>query len=116
MIYDYTFQKRFNKIKKYEIIARRILGVEENDPEWIIRNNYLKLAKKYHPDLNRKTEELFKDINTAYLILTKKDYDIENARFFTITEEDMEEIEREYEIKRKSNNYYEYWKEKFFGR
>ncbi len=116
MIYDYTFQTRFSKIKKYEIVARKLLGVTENDPDWIIKNNYLRLAKKYHPDINKSTEELFKDINTAYMILTKKDYDIENAKFYTITEEQMEDIEKEYSIRRKTDNYYDFWKERFFGR
>jgi len=116
MIYDFSFQQRFSKIRRYEIVARKILGVSENDPEWIIKDRYLKLAKKYHPDLNKNTEELFKDINTAYMILTKKDFDTENAKFYTIKEQEMEEMEREYEIEKKTNNYYSYWKERFFGR
>ncbi len=116
MIYDFSFQDRFSKIRRYEIVARKILGVTEDDPEWIIKNNYLKLAKKYHPDINKDTEDLFKDINTAYMILTKKDFDIESAKFYTVSEDDMEEIEREYAIKRKIGVYVDYWKERFFGR
>ena len=116
MIYDFSFQDRFSKIRKYEVVARKILGVTEDDPEWIIKNNYLKLAKKYHPDISRNTEDLFKDINTAYMILTKRDFDIESAKFYTISEEEMEEIEKEYSIKRKTENYMYYWKERFFGR
>jgi len=116
MIYDFSFQDRFSKIRRYEIVARKILGVTEDDPEWIIKNNYLKLAKKYHPDINKNSEDLFKDINTAYMILTKKDFDIESAKFYTISVDEMEEIEREYSIKRKMENYVDYWKERFFGR
>ncbi len=116
MIYDFSFQNRFSKIRRYEIVARRILGVDENDPEWIIKNNYLRLAKRYHPDINKSTEDLFKDINTAYMILTKKDFDIENAKFYTVSEEKMEEMEKEYSIKKKMENYVDYWKERFFGR
>ncbi len=116
MIYDYSFQRRFSKIKRYEIVARKLLGVSETDPDWIIKNNYLKLAKKYHPDINKETEELFKDINTAYMILTKRDFDVESARFYTVSDEDMEELEREYSIDSKTDNYYNFWKERFFGR
>ncbi|AEA33477.1 DnaJ domain-containing protein [Hippea maritima] len=114
MIYDFSFQNRFTKIKRYEIAARKLLGVNEDDPEWIIRNNYLKLAKKYHPDINKKSEELFRDINTAYMILTKKDFDVENAKFLTISEDELEELEKEYAIERKTADYYSYWKNRFF--
>ncbi|MFF2875491.1 DnaJ domain-containing protein [Gottfriedia sp. NPDC057991] len=31
-----------------------------------IKNQYKKLAKKYHPDLNKGTEELMTNINVAY--------------------------------------------------
>ncbi|WP_025209607.1 J domain-containing protein [Hippea sp. KM1] len=114
MIYDFSFQSRFTKIKRYEIAARKILGVSEDDPDWIIRNNYLKLAKKYHPDVNKNTEELFRDINTAYMILTKKDFDVENVKFLTITEEELDDWEREYSIERETSDYYSYWKNRFF--
>ncbi|WP_022670351.1 J domain-containing protein [Hippea alviniae] len=114
MIYDFTFHNRFNKIRRYEIAARKILGVDETDPEWIIRDRYLKLAKKYHPDVNKDSEDLFRDINTAYMILTKKDFDIENAKFLTISEAEIDEMEREYAIERKTNDYYSYWKNRFF--
>ena len=116
MIYDFSFQERFAKIKKYEIVARKLLGVTEDSPDYIIKNNYLKLAKMCHPDINKNTEDLFKDINTAYMILTKNDFDIENAKFYTISEKEIDEIEKEYSLKRKINNYYENWKERFFRR
>ncbi len=116
MIYDFSFQERFTKIKKYEIVARKLLGVAEDTPDYIIKNNYLKLAKRCHPDINKNTEDLFKDINTAYMILTKKNFDIENAKFYTISEKEIDEIEKEYSLKRKINNYYENWKERFFRR
>jgi ribosome biogenesis GTPase A len=115
MIYDFVFQQRFSKIRLYETIARKILNVDENDPEWIIKNNYLKLAKKYHPDVNSETGDLFRDINTAYSILTKSDFDIENAKFLTLTNKELEEIEEENRIKRpKEKNYYDFWKNRFF--
>jgi len=44
----------------------KILQVPETASEGWIRGAYLKLCKKYHPDINPKYEELFKDINVAY--------------------------------------------------
>ncbi|WP_035588268.1 J domain-containing protein [Hippea jasoniae] len=114
MIYDFSFQQRFKKIKLYEIAARKILGVEETDPVWIIRHNYLKLAKQYHPDINPKTSDLFKDINTAYAILTKKDLDIDSVKFYTLSLEDLERFEEEYKMEKDKNNYYENWRKRFF--
>ncbi len=115
MIYDYTFQTRFSRIRLNELIARKILGVDENDPEWIIKSRYLKLAKRYHPDINGGNAEIFKDINTAYSILTKKDFDVENARFLTLSEDEIRQIEEESRtIKPKEDNYYDFWKNRFF--
>ncbi len=115
MIYDFTFQKRFGKIKLNETIARMILNVDEDAPEWIIKNNYLKLAKKYHPDINRGSDAAFKDINTAYLILTKEGFDVENAKFLTLKREEIEKIEQESMLKKpKEKNYYDFWKNRFF--
>lgn len=48
-----------------------VLGVEKNASEDEIKSAYRRLAKKYHPDLN-KTEEAankFKEINEAYEVL-----------------------------------------------
>ena len=48
-----------------------ILGVDKNASEDEIKSTYRRLAKKYHPDLN-KTEEAankFKEINEAYEVL-----------------------------------------------
>ncbi len=115
MIYDYSFQQRFSKIRLYEALARKILDVEEDDPEWIIKNNYLKLAKLYHPDINNSTENLFKDINTAYSILTKSGFDIENAEFLTITDNELKDIEDSLNIRKpKEKSYYDFWKNRFF--
>jgi DnaJ-class molecular chaperone len=50
----------------------QVLGVSKNASQEEIQQAYRKLAKKHHPDLNpgnKKAEERFKDIGTAYDIL-----------------------------------------------
>ena len=52
-----------------------ILGVDKNASEDDIKSAYRKLAKKYHPDLNKdnpEAAEKFKEINEAYEILGDK--------------------------------------------
>ncbi|PAF48954.1 DnaJ family protein [Helicobacter sp. 12S02232-10] len=48
------------------------LGVEENATAEEIKKSYRKLARKYHPDINKdkEAEEKFKEINAAYEILS----------------------------------------------
>lgn len=49
-----------------------ILGVQKNSGESEIRKAYLKLAKKYHPDVNpgnQEAEQKFKEVNLAYEVL-----------------------------------------------
>ncbi|WP_428485164.1 DnaJ C-terminal domain-containing protein [Rhodopila sp.] len=58
-----------------------ILGVQRSDDEKAIRTAYRKLAKRHHPDVNPdKPEALerFKEISTAYDLLSDKD---KRARF-----------------------------------
>lgn len=54
-----------------------VLGVTKNSTDDEIKKAYRKLARKYHPDLNRddpKTaEEKMKEINEAYAVLSDKD-------------------------------------------
>jgi len=49
-----------------------ILGVSENATQSEIKKAYRKLARKYHPDVNKSpdAEEKFKEINGAYEILS----------------------------------------------
>ena len=54
-----------------------VLGVNKNSTDDEIKKAYRKLARKYHPDLNRddpKTAEAkMKEINEAYDVLKDKD-------------------------------------------
>lgn len=48
-----------------------ILGLKSNASQKEIKENYYKLAKKYHPDINKSVESgKFKDITNAYNILS----------------------------------------------
>ncbi|WP_027121981.1 DnaJ domain-containing protein [[Mycoplasma] imitans] len=53
--------------------AYSILGVSKSDSSDDIKSAYRKLAKKYHPDLNKdpQAEEMFKKINHAYEVLNE---------------------------------------------
>lgn len=51
-----------------------ILGVKRDSSEQEIKSAYRKLARKYHPDVNKtkEAEQKFKDINEAYEVLGDK--------------------------------------------
>jgi DnaJ-class molecular chaperone len=48
----------------------RILGVERGADDAAIKSAYRKLARKYHPDVNKGKDERFKEINEAYEVLS----------------------------------------------
>ena len=52
-----------------------ILGVKRDSTEQEIKSAYRKLARKYHPDVNKtkEAEQKFKDINEAYEVLGDKE-------------------------------------------
>ena len=64
------------------------LEVSENASESEIKKAYRKLARKYHPDVNKETsaEDKFKEINSAYEILSdnekKAQYDMHGDSMF----------------------------------
>lgn len=64
----------------------RILGVAPDAGDDVIKKEFRKLAKKYHPDTNGGSEEAaqkFQEINEAYSVLGDEDkrkaYDMERA-------------------------------------
>ncbi|MBU1657888.1 DnaJ domain-containing protein [bacterium] len=64
------------------------LEISENASESEIKKAYRKLARQYHPDINKdpKAEEKFKEINSAYEILSDKEkkskYDMHGDSMF----------------------------------
>ena len=77
-----------------------ILQINQNASPEIIEKAYKTLAKKYHPDLQeennkREAEEILKEINEAYEILSNPDkkalYD-QNLKDETISQEDYEKM------------------------
>lgn len=54
-----------------------VLGVEKNASEADIKRAYRRLARKYHPDVNKdnpkEAEEKFKEVNEAYQVLSDSD-------------------------------------------
>jgi curved DNA-binding protein len=61
-----------------------ILGVAKTATEKEIKSAYRKLARQYHPDVNPKAADQFKDINEAYEVLSdpdkRKRYDLLGSR------------------------------------
>lgn len=53
----------------------KILGVERSSTDAQIKSAYRKLARKYHPDVNKSSDSVqkFKDINEAYEVLSDKE-------------------------------------------
>ena len=59
-----------------------VLGVDKSASDEELKRDYMRLARKYHPDVNKddpQAEEKFKEINEAYGVLsdqkTRAEYD-----------------------------------------
>ena len=74
-----------------------VLEIERNADDNTIKKAYHKLAKKYHPDRNGgdlEKEEKFKQINTAYAMLTNKDFKGFSGAYTTDGKFDFSAFER----------------------
>ena len=48
----------------------KILGVDRKADDKTIKSAYRKLARKYHPDVNKGKDDKFKEISEAYEVLS----------------------------------------------
>ncbi len=64
----------------------KILEIEENFTEDVLKKKYRELSKKYHPDINPSGGDKFKDISEAYDVLSdankRRQYDMEKQGGF----------------------------------
>lgn len=83
----------------------QILEVNRKSSDQDIKLNFRKLAKKYHPDMNKEpgAEEKFKDVNEAYAVLSnpekRKKYDRQVAKYgygFVNIESGLQDIKYEF--------------------
>lgn len=76
-----------------------ILGVDKDASFNTIKRAYYALSKKYHPDINPKTGNLFRNINEAYATLSnpekRKTYD--NALNFGVEDADISDFNNIFE-------------------
>lgn len=63
-----TLRSWFSSFPKFDVLVNyyKILNVTEKATQSEIKQQYYKLAKIYHPDVNTTDETKFKQINEAY--------------------------------------------------
>ena len=85
----------------------KILGVQEDSPSEEIRKSYRKLAFQYHPDKNPGKEEMMKEINEAYAVLSderkRNEYDLLRQRYGSFAREQFRQSYTEQDIFRGSD-------------
>jgi len=79
--------------------ALKSLGIVSKFTSIDLKNKYLKLSKKYHPDMSDGNDEKFKEINESYKLLQKY---LQNFRF----DVDEEEFYKQNPFARKSNDWF----------
>jgi DnaJ-class molecular chaperone len=85
----------------------RILGVAENAGADDIRKAYRNLAFRYHPDRNAGNEEMMKEINEAYAVLSnppkKNEYDALRQRYGSFARDRFRQTHADQDIFRDSD-------------
>ena len=88
----------------------KILAIDFDCEDEIIKKNYHKLCKQYHPDKSNGNNEKFIEIQTAYEVLSNKEsrrlYDFKRLfNYDDFTEEDFNLLNKYYESFINSNEY-----------
>jgi curved DNA-binding protein CbpA len=85
----------------------KTLGISENAVSGEIRKAYRKLAFQYHPDRNPGNEEMMKEINEAYAVLSdsrkRKEYDSFRQRYGFSARDQFRQTYNEQDIFRNSD-------------
>ena len=85
----------------------KILGLSEDASLEEVRKSYRKLAFQYHPDRNPGKEEMMKEINEAYAVLSdqrkRKEYDLLRQRYGSFAREQFRQSYTEQDIFRGSD-------------
>lgn len=85
----------------------KILGVSEDASPDEVKKAYRKLAFQYHPDKNPGKEEMMKEINEAYAVLSdqrkRHDYDFLRQRYGSFAREQFRQTYTEQDIFRGSD-------------